>query len=341
MKPGGFRAENIKVVGERLLITQQEGYIIGAGWAWSPDSKQLLFVKRDPKKLERVLPQDGGPPIDNAPPVTDIWMFDVSTGSSHRIATGNLPEWSIDGNRIFYTRLVSADPGVFRKKIESADLLGKDKRELVSTFAEGGAAGWLSEDSAIVVRDDILYLVDLNSNTQKQLSELRINTRNANDPVVSPDGKKVVFVEEGTHNLWLLNTEENSSYLLTDRFINIRWGLSWSWDSQRVAFGSAFVGWTTFIHIAAADRTAETRIVFEESKIGADSLSLTPEGNVLFFALGNHVYVVNADGTGLRNITEEIDMPLFRLSPDASKLAVNKCPVPDNCGLYIMDLAGQ
>jgi len=340
MKPGGFRAENIKVVGERLLITQQEGYIIGAGWAWSPDSKQLLFVKRDPQKLERVLPQKGGPPIDNAPPVTDIWMFDVSTGSSHRIATGNLPEWSIDGNRIFYTRLVSADPGMFRKKIESADLLGKDKRELVSTFAEGGAAGWLSEDSAIVVRDDILYLVDLNSDTQKQLSELRINTRNANDPVVSPDGKKVVFVEEGTHNLWLLNTEKNSSYLLTDRFINIRWGLSWSWDSQRVAFSSSY-GEIAIIHIANADRTAETRIIVKPGRFSPCSLSLAPEGDVLFLNMGDHVYVVNADGTGLRSITEKIDLTLFRLSPDASKLAINKCPVPDNCGLYIMDLASQ
>jgi hypothetical protein len=63
MKPGGFRAENIKVVGERQLMTQQEGYVMGYRWAWSPDSKQLLFVKRDPQKLERVLPQKGGPPF--------------------------------------------------------------------------------------------------------------------------------------------------------------------------------------------------------------------------------------------------------------------------------------
>ena len=341
MKPGGFRVENITVVGERQLITQQEGYIIGAGWAWSPDSKQLLFVKRDPKKLGRVLPQKGGPPIDNAPPITDIWMFDVSAGSSRRIATGILPEWSVDGNRIFYTQFVSADPGVFRKKIESVDLLGKDKRELVSTFAEGGAASWLSEDSAIVVRDDVLYLVDLNSDTQKQLSELRINTRNANDPVASPDGKKVVFVEEGTHNLWLVNLEQAKSYLLTDRFCNIRWGVGWSWDSQRVAFSSSYGG-IAIIHIANANRTAETRIILEEGRYrDFDSFSLTPEGNVLFFSTGDRVYIVNADGTGLRSITEEIDLTLFRLSPDASKLAINKCLVPDNCALYIMDLAGQ
>jgi Tol biopolymer transport system component len=235
---------------------------------------------------------------------------------------------------------VSADPGVFRKKIESVDLLGKDKKELVSTFAEGGAAGWLSENKAIVVRDDVLYLVDLNGDTQKQLSELRINTHNANDPVVSPDGKKVVFVEEGTHNLWLLNMEENSSYLLTDRFINIIWGLDWSWDSQRVAFSSSH-GEITIIHIANADRTAETRIILKPGRFSPCSLSLTPEGNVLFVNMGDRVYVVNADGTGLHSITEKIDLTLFRLSPDASKLAINKCPVPDNCGLYIMDLAGR
>lgn len=109
------------------------------------------------------------------------------------------------------------------------------------------------------------------------------------DPQISPDGTKVVYVRRGmdimtdrrTSRLWIINTDGTEHYKLTNQDVNER-NPRWSPDGSRIAFTSStdngselFVYWTKTSKIA--------RLSSLESSPRA--ISWSPTGNQLAFTM--------------------------------------------------------
>jgi len=324
MKPGGFRAEKIQIADEVPLTTDEDRYAgHNAGVAWSPDSRSLAYAR---VTGELVPPAKGGPPIQDAPSITEIWISDVEKEPApQKIAVGLHPKWSPDGHLITFITLISADPGDYRRETNVVSVEGR-KQERLIVANEAHYAELLSEEKLIFVRENDRTIVSVNRNgtNYQQVSSLRTPDVGAIDFLVSPDGKRMLVAAE-PYDLWLMNVDGTGARKLTSHFVNGSGTATWSGDSQRVAYVVEEPFARPAVFIADVDGKFETRIMFNTSSL-IHSLGLSPDGNVLFFGREGSVYVVNADGTSLRSILDGgmDELLYFVLSPDGSKIALSR-----------------
>ena len=345
MKSDGIRAENIKIVRETLLVAQQEGLYDGYGAIWSPDSSQFAFAK---STGSYVRPRKGGTPVAGAQMVTEVWITDVKGVSQRRLATGIPSEWSSEGNWVLYTRLLTADLDVQTEEQRAINVDSGTEKVFIDAYAYKNwdeipnAVVWTSSgEKAIMVLDNLLHLVDLTNNVQKQLTDIKVVAAGPNPPSVSPDGGKLAFVEKGTANLWIMDLHSRKLRLLTEYFTDARWGIGWSQDGQRIAYTTIPPQSDPWLHIVATDGTAETKIPVAPGFIPY-CVWLSPDGNVVFLAWHTSIYVVNVDGTHLRELVEGRDVLLFALSPDGTKIAlIEACFGRPACGLSVLDLTAE
>jgi len=344
MKSDGIRAENIKIVKETLLVAQQDGLYVGYGAVWSPDSSRLVFAKGTGSYVQ---PREGGTPVAGAQMITEIWITDVKGVSQRRLAIGKPSGWSSEGNWVLYKRLLTADLDVQTEKQRAINVDSGTEKVLIDTYAYKNwseipnAVVWTSGEKAIMVLDNLLHLVDLTNNVQNQLTDIKVVAAGSNPPSVSPDGGKLAFVEKGTANLWIIDLHSKKLRLLTKYFTDARWGIGWSQDGQRIAYTTIPPQSDPWLHIAATDGTAETKIPVAPGFIPY-CIWLSPDGNVVFLAWHTSIYVVNADGTHLRELLEGRDVLLFALSPDGTKIAlIEACFGRPACGLSVLDLTAE
>jgi hypothetical protein len=341
MKSDGIRAENIKIVKETLLVAQQDGLYVGYGAVWSPDSSRLIFAKGTGSYVQ---PRKGGTPVAGAQMITEIWITGVKGVSQRKLAIGKPSGWSSEGNWVLYKRLLTADFDVQTEEQRAINVDSGTEKVFVDAYAYKNwseipnAVVWTSGKKAIMVLDNLLHLVDLNNSTQEQLADIKVVAAGPNPPSVSPDGRKLAFVEKGTANLWIMDLHSRKLRLLADHFTNARWGIGWSQDGQRIAYTTIPPQSDPWLHIAATDGTAETKIAVAPGFIPY-CVWLSPDGNVVFLAWHTSIYVVNADGTHLRELVDGRDVLLFALSPDGTKIAlIEACFGRSDCGLSVLDL---
>jgi Tol biopolymer transport system component len=101
---------------------------------------------------------------------------------------------------------------------------------------------------------------------------------------------------------------------------------AWSPDGSQIAFQSFAQGQATSIHVMSAHGAGERRVTPETD--GSDEMqpSWSPDGSQIAFASTRgfngswHIWMVNADGSGLRQVTSEFSTgPAW--SPDGSRIA--------------------
>jgi len=134
------------------------------------------------------------------------------------------------------------------------------------------------------------------------------DTAGNNDlPVWSPDGTRIAFrsTRDGNTELYVMNTDGSGQTRLTDN-VAVDGGARWSPDGSRIAFYTDRDG-TVDIYVMNADGTAQTPVA---SLPTSDQLQVwSPEGTRLAFTAVNlpmnqaDVWLVNVDGTALRNLT--------------------------------------
>jgi tricorn protease-like protein len=161
-------------------------------------------------------------------------------------------------------------------------------------------------------------------------------------PAWSPDGTKIVFVSarDGTADIYVMNADGTNPVRLTNSAAYDA-EPAWSPDGSRIAFSSDRDG-TTAIWVMNADGSAPTRLTTIASPRGDRQPAWSPDGTKIAFSrksatnTNSDIFVVNADGTGVKQLTRFIDNaadPAW--SPDGSKIALGSQKVL--CGFYDYD----
>jgi len=126
-----------------------------------------------------------------------------------------------------------------------------------------------------------LYLMDGNGDSVRLLS----TTAGAKaDPVISPDGRKIVFTlgdigTDAATPLWVVNSDGTGlQQLTTDGANDMR--PTWSPDGTRIAFTSTRDG-NAEIYVMNADGTGQTNITNDTTN--DDTPAWSPDGNTILF----------------------------------------------------------
>ena len=194
-----------------------------------------------------------------------------------------------------------------------------------------------------------IYSMDANGNNLVRLTD---DPSSEEEPAVSPDGRRIAFKSNRvlSPELYVMDSDGNNAIRLThDSFRKNR--PSWSPDGKRIAFSSfrlPAINWE--IYAIGAD--GENEINLTNHKEPDDLPSWSPDGSKIAFvsmldggAFGSrHIFVMNADGKGRRNLTGDTDLidssdPTWL--PDGSKIAFRSLFNLVGYDIYVMTAEGK
>jgi hypothetical protein len=153
---------------------------------------------------------------------------------------------------------------------------------------------------------------------------------------LTPDGARLLYIVAGGHNDTLKISDITGGNgmavgTIFDRYIAI------SPDGSRVAFYQEDEVESDFRLVVARTDGSLSTVIAPHIEIGAPPhISWSPDGARLLFAaedstvlhsVASDLFVINADGTGLRNLTNDsLDQICGAWSPDGSKIAYTQGP---------------
>jgi Tol biopolymer transport system component len=157
-------------------------------------------------------------------------------------------------------------------------------------------------------------------------------------PTFSPDGAQIAYFDGGgdvDNTLRVINADGSGVRVVIDQEFGHVHDLAWSPDGSRLAFQAAGGGPVRIEHvwIVGVDGSGLTDVSQEGDAWGA-ALRWSPSGRQLAFESPGGIWVINADGSGLRQVA----LPGRRApvwSPDGSRIAYL-----DEDSLYVADLDG-
>ncbi len=235
--------------------------------SWSPDGRELAVATERP-----AVPT-------GRPGNSQLWAVAVETGEKRLLSKHDAmhPAWSPDGRRIAFWGLQPESP----------------QRDLWTVAADGSQ---VAAEAAVTVTDD--PPLDW-------------------DPVWAPDGRSLFFssTRGGTFNLWRIAVDPASGRA--------------AGEPEPFTAPSSWVGWISVSHdgkrLLFVDRNARTSILrvpvdaagrglagpLQAVPLGSlevhSEFGLSPDGESVIFAtagLPQNLFVVRADGTDLRQLTE-------------------------------------
>src|SRR5437870_3508530 len=161
--------------------------------------------------------------------------------------------------------------------------------------------------TAIAADGQIAFMSDRDGNREIYLMRadgtglVNLTNNPAQDewPAWSPDGSKIAFIttRDGNPQIYVVNSDGSGSTRITSNpwqyFTPV-----WSPDGTKIAF-SGYDG-SSQIYVVNADGSSVSRL----TSIGSASSPVwSPDGSKIAFSGYDGIYVMNADGSGLRNLT--------------------------------------
>jgi len=265
------------------------------------------------------------------------------------------PVWSPDGRQIAF---VSRRDG---KALYVMNADGSGLR-IVARVSQLAAPAWSPDGRRIAfqgLRDRhsvALYVVNADGSGQRTLA------RSGNAPAWSPDGRSIAF--ETSSKLHVVNADGSGHRVLTRLWNGRKESLAWSPDGRKLAFladsgpvldhlGRGGCGQYCFqLYVLNSDGSGLRNLT---SKLAAGrgfgpSLASdpvwSPDGRRIAFVRPDTrfgVYVVNADGSGMRNLTPKPMRAAYAApawSPDGRKIAFAVAR-DGNSEIYLMDADGS
>lgn len=241
-----------------------------------------------------------------------------------------------------------------KRNIGIFDYSKQEVRELVSDLICSNVSWspdgqWLAM-SAVIQQDDNydIYIIDPdNGKTRKLTTPPHAKV----DIAWSPDGKSIVYVEEGEPNdLAIVDVESGYARKLTYTAA-YEYAPTWSPDGEKIAFLSSperdlsnFTLW-----IISADGSNMSQV--SDIQVGHEYISWAPDGKSIAFATDYHcgdIFSINVDGSNLQQLTETrgcANQPVW--SPNGKQIAFLGSEVRTNVWhqvnwqIYIMNSDGS
>ena len=243
-----------------------------------------------------------------------IWLMNPAGGNARMLLEGRDPAWSPDGTQLAFRRGDPNQGGGLPTRIFVADADGTDVRSIEPDTRYGEASG------------------------------------EAGPPVWSPDGRRIAFDTLG--GIYVMSPDGDGLRLVTryegdQSCVDLQ--PSWSPDGRRLVFAVLCDGGNEGLWVVNLDGSARTQLLAP----GKDLSDLTepawsPDGSRIAFAgayplgggeFGSHVYVMNANGTGIRQLTQGSGLYATpRWSPDGRSLLIVDLTAEDS--VYSMDADG-
>jgi Tol biopolymer transport system component len=263
------------------------------------------------------------------------------TRVSHATGWSSDPELSSDGTALAYERS-------FATHVVNPD--GSDRRLLVG---EGYAATWSPDGGRLLfqrykVDSDVrIFVINSDRSGQKRLTKGSITF----EPAWSPDATRIAFIRDrDLPRLWVMNDDGSGKRPLTNAPGKEDAAPAFSPDGTKVLF----IRWKSYglrclyrsdIFVIAADGTRKARNLTRTCRRSESSPQWSPDGTrIAFTKRGRHglqIYVMNANGTGVRRLTNgpgRNHWPVW--SPDGAQIAFisNRDGNPE---LYVMSATGR
>ena len=192
-----------------------------------------------------------------------------------------------------------------------------------------------------------IYVMNASGENAARLTEIATDDYG---PAWSPDGTRIAFVStrDGNAEIYVMNADGTSPVRLTsDNAYDS--DPAWSPDGSRIAFGSNRGG-IGGIWVMNADGSGLRRLTSNNPDCGFDVCpgdwqpAWSPDGTRIAFSHGSssggyeyrHIFIVNADGSGLTQLTHGIydDAAKPAWSPDGRKIALAELLYRDDLDLY-------
>jgi Tol biopolymer transport system component len=277
----------------------------------------------------------------------DIWVMNADgsgktqlTDSTQDLVGSSEPAWSAAGARIAFVRDYS---------IWTMNADGGGKGEVIANDSSGSALdpAWSPDGSKIVfVRVHCIYDPQYDCNSKLHVAnadgtgDTEVNTGSLSPvvPAWSPDGGSIVYEgvtgdlvfvigrdlytidPDGSHPTRLTYTNADEAYFTPD----------WSPDGARLVFartGDPSLG----IYLMNRDGSGQTSI----SSVGSVGVSWSPDQTKIAFdhspggaAGGSEVYVMNPNGSGVTQLTNDPASDVYSYQPDWQPLPINSFPRP-------------
>jgi Tol biopolymer transport system component len=264
--------------------------------SWSPDGRRIVFASdRDGNAETYIMNADGAnqqvEACLNRP--TEIYIMNADGTNQRRLTSNSAasrePCWSPDGQKIAFCS-VRRGPGI---------------------------AG--------------IYTINTDGSGLERIND---DSRTGEYPSWSPDGKKIAFLrpQDGAHNydIYVADVGGSRQRNLTNRWPEFLMHPSWSPDGERIAFDSSLgldpndTWWG--IYVINADGTGVERLTNTHGYDGKPSWS--PDGKKIVFesvrediadessragnpspdAYQSDIYIINADGTSRKRLTDHPEM---------------------------------
>ena len=227
---------------------------------------------------------------------------------------------------------------------------GSEPKRL-SRIACCGPLAWAPDETKIAFVRGLraIYVVSADGSSERRLVRAAGHA-NARHPVWSPDGRKIAFVKNrpGRYaDIYVMSADGSGLRNLTQT-PEIEGSPAWSPDGRKIAFWRLGDHATTGeVYVMNADGSGQRSLSRNTSSVFASywsALSWSPDGRkIAFSAQVEHlglerveVFVMNADGSGLRNLARGV-FPAW--SPDGRRIAFLYGRTPS--AIYVMNADGS